>query len=184
METGKNTISRGLISGSTTNFIKESCGKSDKFLNYFDNVIEKAQNERNHFFQVDESGEPIILDFDLSHYQNKPLSSSGTYAQSYTKLKGFVTSIKGEYFEAKLEEEKLNGTFEIGEFDISDVDEDDKDLFVIGGVFYWTFGYFKIKGQVKKMSEIRFQRIAILDNDEVNNILDDAENLNDSIIWD
>lgn len=110
-------------------------------------------------------------------------SISDKHAESFTRLKGYVTKVFDEYFEAKIYDENLQGTYEIGEFDIKDVDKGDYDLFEEGAIFYWTFGYFKVKGQLLKQSEIRFQRIAIISENEFDEINDRAENLDKSLNW-
>ncbi len=124
------------------------------------------------------------IDINIPKRMFTPTLKKDTYTQSFTKLKGYVTGIYDDYFEARLYDLLDNGTYEEGQFDIFDVDQYDMDLFSIGSIFYWTFGYFKIKGQVKKQSEIRFQRIAPLELKEVDKIIDKAKDLNDSLIWD
>ena len=105
------------------------------------------------------------------------------YARSITKLKGYVTEINDTYFCAKIYSTNNQGTYEIGEFDISDIDYGDLELLSIGGVFYWNFGHVVEYGQVKKMSEIRFQRISTLETSEFDLICEESDRLDENIDW-
>ena len=185
MKTIKDTLFRNFKDMISTDSVKLNYHRADRELDYYDKLIEKYNNEKNNFFSYDEDGLSDVVDFEQI-FNNKLIrySGSNTYAQDFTKLKGFVTLIDKNFFGAKLFNEKVGGTYEFGEFDISDIDDDDLDLFSIGAVFYWTFGYFKINGQIKKMSEIRFQRISILVTSEVDDVIDEANKLNESISWD
>lgn len=102
----------------------------------------------------------------------------------YLKFKGFVTAINEEYFEARIYEIGKEGTYEIAEFEIKDIDPNDLDLFQVGAAFYWTLGRFYIKGQLIKKSELRFQRLANITTQEHDSTVDEANHLNASINWD
>ncbi|MDX1760620.1 MAG: hypothetical protein R3218_00535 [Christiangramia sp.] len=125
-----------------------------------------------------------LIDYKIPQKDIVPKFILHNYAQKFTKLKGFVTSINEDYFSANLLESNEEGTYEIGEFDLMDVDEDDRELLNEGAVFYWTFGHFVHNGQVKKQSEIRFQRLPQLGAAELDKIFDEAKDLNDSLNWD
>lgn len=165
------------------------------YISYFDKVVDLARSTKQYDFGQEYSSKEYNVgnfeDFYLSKlieyrpFINKYYSSRffRTHALGFVKMKGIVTTITDDIFEARLYE-KEDEEYEIAEFDITDVDPDDMDLFEVGAVFYWTFGHYKIDGQVKKQSEIRFQRIAPILPDEFDEIVDMASDLNNTIIWD
>lgn len=149
---------------------------NDKLMEgYFFNMNDDFQNNQDYFED--------LLTFNIPSDKIHTAHLSENYTQKFTKLVGFVIEIKEDFFISKLFEKDQSGTFEIGEFDFSDVDKDDMSLLNIGSVFYWTFGHFVQNGQVKKMSEIRFQRIAGYDMQEFDEITDESNKLNQSINW-
>ncbi|MFP4844288.1 hypothetical protein [Winogradskyella sp. PE311] len=147
--------------------------KNDYWFHIFDNNFD----ENEHFEKLLSFKYPI-------KEANFNFHNKNNYAKAITKLKGYVSEIKDEYFVAKLEELDNSDTYEIGEFDLSDVDKGDIELLEVGSVFYWNFGYHVDRGQVKKMSEIRFQRISNLDINEFDSICEESDKLNDSLDWD
>ncbi len=167
-----------------------------KLLNQYYVHFEKV-NDRNSLLSQENywsfsplKGKDIIKDYfdDLIIYnipsiKTHNFSNNRFYSKKFKKLIGYVMEIHDDYFNAKLYEKDNEGTYEIGEFDLIDIDKDDLDLFSVGAVFYWTFGYFALNGQVIKKSEIRFKRIASLEPEEIDNIVDNSDSLNDNIVW-
>lgn len=96
---------------------------------------------------------------------------------------GYVLEIKENSFTAKLVDVDDNTTYEIAEFDKTDVSTFDKDLLTIGAVFYWSVGYANHYGQISKQSLVRFRRSIDLGVAEFDSIIDKAEELNHEIVW-
>lgn len=97
---------------------------------------------------------------------------------------GHVTKINKTSFDAKLFDLKQDDTFEIAEFDISDISDDDKELFEIGSIFYWNVVKDKTRGQIETKSFIRFQRLKPFTEEDVERISDKVNDLLDNLKWD
>lgn len=160
-------------------------GITKQYEDHFSKIVERFSNENSSYNESREKDLKNLVDYKFPQKISFDFLGRGnSYAKKFTKMKGFVTSIEDDYFTAYLFEKDVEGAYEEGEFNIEDIDKDDRDLFKIGGVFYWTFGHFVLNGQVKKMSEIRFQRLPNLSTDEFDRIYDEAKELNDSLDWD
>lgn len=114
---------------------------------------------------------------DYFYYTNK------IFAKEVKVHKGYVTKINEDTFEARIYNSDLQGTYELAEFDLKDVDNDDNSLFSLGAIFYWTFGYYSVNGQIEKKSKIRFQRLVQLDSDEFEDVMNKVDELNDELNW-
>ena len=147
---------------------------------------EEVQNEYLSTERFEVSDDEFVFDYlDKKNLESYYHIGNSTYAEEHSKMKGFIVSIEDDVFHARIfDDGNHNGTYEMVEFDKMDVSEDDKDLFKIGAVFYWIFGRFFVNRQVKKISEIRFQRIAPLHPQEFDNIIEKADELNQNINWD
>jgi hypothetical protein len=117
--------------------------------------------------------------------------SNKNYFRNAQRWIGHVISIDGETFSAKLEDLKSLSTYEIAEFENKEVPEDDIELIGIGNVFYWSVGYNVKNGTVQKVSILKFQRLPILDADEIeekvkslDSAVDHVDNLLEKIICD
>lgn len=78
-----------------------------------------------------------------------------------------MTSKNEKTFIAKLFDLNIGGTYEMGEFDNEDVSPDDVLLLSTGAIFYWSVGHYMENGQSVKRSDIRFQRLITLDEDDI-----------------
>lgn len=85
---------------------------------------------------------------------------------------------------AKLEDKYDPTTYEIAEFEVAEVSEDDISLLKLGAIFYWFVGYVNQDGQVFKQSLVRFKRIVDFTESEIDFIADEANELNNTLIWD
>jgi len=96
-----------------------------------------------------------------------------TYYTKTQKWLGHVVAINEEGFSAVLKDLSGGGTDEYGEFSFKEITEDDLDLISLGAAFYMSLGFISDKGTRKKEEEIRFQRLADYNEDEIiNNGLD------------
>ncbi len=89
------------------------------------------------------------------------------YSKRIQSWKGIVTSKNEKTFIAKLFDLNIGGTYEMGEFDNEDVSPDDVQLLSTGAIFYWSVGHYMENGQSVKRSDIRFQRLITLDEDDI-----------------
>lgn len=114
-----------------------------------------------------------------------------SYFYNATRWVGHIISIAGDSFTAKLQDLSAADTYEIAEFNIKEVPQDDLEYVNIGNVFYWGIGYSVNNGTVSKSSVIKFQRLPLLDGIELenkvkslDNAFDRADDLLNSITWD
>lgn len=96
--------------------------------------------------------------------------NSKRFSKKIQNWKGVVIQISENSFKAKLEDLSAGGTYEIGEFDYDDVSPDDTPLLLIGAIFYWSVGHYMENGQSVKRSDIRFQRLITLDENDIENV--------------
>lgn len=116
--------------------------------------------------------------FDLSsinqHYNH--FRDTQNYSRKTQRWQGYILELNSDRFVAKLEDlTKPGGTYEILEFDLSDVSPDDLPLVQIGSIFYWSIGSVMTNGQLKRQSILRFKRVALwseLDYDSATDLFD------------
>lgn len=89
------------------------------------------------------------------------------FSKKIQKWKGIILEYNEKTFKAKLYDLTFGGTFEIGEFENEDISPDDSNLLAEGAIFYWSVGHYMENGQSVKRSDIRFQRLVTLDEDEI-----------------
>ncbi len=170
----------------TTTELKKSDLSNSESLENISSYL-KHTNIQNNFEQKFESSMSNVI-------QNKDLSNliemarlkyapNVSYFKKTQKWLGHVTEIKSDEFIAELKDLTNPGTIEIGEFEINEISAEDKELLTIGSAFYWSVGYAVEKGQVKKESIIRFQRI-YWEQDELDSAFDRARILEENLNWD
>lgn len=113
----------------------------------------------------------------------KQRQSSLNYICQSLNWTGYVIDIREDSFTAKLIDNNEDTTFEIADFDKTDVSECDLELLTIGSTFYWSIGYANRYGQIIKQSFIRFKRSVNLGVREQSSIIDDAKKLKEDILW-
>jgi hypothetical protein len=124
----------------------------------------------------DEFDIPKIKRYHLFNHKN----SFGT-SQNWI---GYVTSIGSSSFKANIEDLDIqNTTYEEVEFDIDDVEEEDRTLLSEGSVFYWSVGYEYRGGTKSKQSILRFKRLPTLNGADIDNALDLTNDLFDNLKW-
>lgn len=105
------------------------------------------------------------------------------YICQSTKWIGYVIEIRDNSFTAKLTDVDNDTTYEIADFDKSDVSECDLNLLELGATFYWSVGYANQYGQIIKQSLIRFKRSINIEESEFDSIIDKAKELENEIVW-
>ena len=104
---------------------------------------------------------------------------------SLQKWEGYVTKINNDTFNARLVNLTTDGPEEEVGLPINEVSKDDLDLLVEGAVFYWNIGYYDhISGQRTRSSIIRFRRLPMWRESDLEKAVSDAEELKKSIKWD
>lgn len=105
-------------------------------------------------------------------------------ALTFQKWKGVVKDILKDTFVAQLADLLRNIPEEQAEFFRSDIQDDDKELFSVGAVFYWCIGYvYSPSNQVTRASFLRFQRLPLYSQDSVKITAQKAKDIKDGITW-
>lgn len=109
--------------------------------------------------------------------QSYLVTDSRNYFTKAQKWIGHVSEIGVQSFKANLKDLNTKTTDEVGEFDITDISEEDKELLSIGAAFYWSVGLANQNGQIEKKSLIRFQRLKPWTDEDYEKALLNAEML-------
>lgn len=144
----------------------------------------------NDFKSIDESDSLVLNSNDsmidspcFIEARNKALSENQDFGRKlfnankvdnsfYTKTQkwlGHVIEMYDHKFVAVLKDLTSGGTEEIGEFDFDEITPDDHPLISKGAAFYMSLGFISDNGTRKRESEIRFQRLAEFDQNNINN---------------
>ncbi|HEY5370172.1 MAG TPA: hypothetical protein VIJ75_14410 [Hanamia sp.] len=132
---------------------------SDVLNAYQEDVTYKKENFDN--------GYPLLDLPELSDIYDS--SNSKKFSKKIQSWKGVIISYTNKTFTAKLLDLDAGGTFEIGEFEKEDISPDDLNLLSEGAIFYWSVGHYMENGQSVKRSDIRFQRLITLDENDIEN---------------
>jgi hypothetical protein len=100
---------------------------------------------------------------------------------------GYVTSVEGQRFGARLLDLTANQKEETEavEFSFDDTSEDDLALIEVGAIFRWSIGYEKkVSGVRQKISSIVFRRLPIWTSKEIGLANERARHLMGQIEWD
>lgn len=137
----------------------------------------------NNGLDLENSDDEFRKQSDIGVYYSKSKSSHG-YKSRFNILKsweGVVLDIQDEVISSKLFDPEDN-TYAIHEFDLDDVDADDKQLLKRGALFFLYLGYYKTdKGPILKSYYIKFRRFHL--QDYINDGLDSMNNNNYTEIW-
>lgn len=122
-------------------------------------------------------------DFSIPKFGGFMVDHLKNYFFDAQKWYGQVISINENTFTAKLQDLSNATTDEVGEFEIKEIPDDDKELFKLGATFYWSVGYEMKNSQVSKRSFFRFQRLPNWNSIEIDNALDRANDLSSNLNW-
>lgn len=147
--------------------------ESKEDLTYFENKLH--QNDEPPKSLIDHDLFKLICKIPNRRFKN--------YMSKTQNWVGHIIEISDEEFTAKLIDEKIKGTYEIAKFSIKEVSEGDLNLLQLGAVFYWSVGYLNREGQITKESIIRFKRTVEIPIDEFDSIIDNANELSESLEW-
>jgi len=157
----------------------------DKNLDIYKKVIENYSRKIDELKM--ETNEVDIPALDFPNYKKWfDILNSKNYYKKVQNWQGVVTQISNKSFNAKLYDLSIGGTNEIAEFDLEEVSPSDLSLLHIGANFYWSVGHYMENGQSVNRSDIRFQRLITLDEDDIEltkrNIEKKYSNLKERII--
>lgn len=96
---------------------------------------------------------------------------------------GYVTNINKSGFSAELHDLNDPTTYEIADFDLKEVTDDDRVLLTVGAKFYWSIGFAMRQGSRERSFELRFQRLVNWTNSDYNQALDRADDLFSNLNW-
>lgn len=130
--------------------------------------LKQGTNEDNIFEQLPELNFPKL-------YPSHDILNSKKYYKKVQNWQGVVTEIRGESFKARLDDLTSGGTNELVEFDKEEVSPSDFHLLHEGALFYWSVGRYMENGQSVNRSDIRFQRLITLNEDDINQATDNVE---------
>lgn len=160
----------------------------------FDFALESSIKDwTSEHLEKDEVSYPSLKDINenllsIKEYQNNAINHDVQYLRNYSKTlqswKGVIVEIKDGFFTAELSDLTNGGTKEIAEIELLSVSPDDRELVSLGASFYWSIGYKMSNGQITKESLIRFQRVIDWDSDDVDQWVDRASDLFESIKFD
>lgn len=122
--------------------------------------------------------------FVLPNIFTKPFPKYKNYISRSQNWVGYVTKISKNKFTAKLIDKNKPTTYEVAQFEKEEVSDGDLNLLKVGAIFYWSVGFANQNGQSIKQSLIRFKRSVSITEEEFDKIIDDAQNLYNSIDWD
>lgn len=149
------------------------------------NVLSHNKSDVDDKFNISNNHLEIPSEFNIPKFRRSlPIIDRKSYFNKTQKWIGHVIEIEEGFFKAKLNDLTKSGTYEIGEFDLSEISEEDQPLIQEGSTFYWSIGYANEGGQVKKESIIRFQRLINWNESDYNEATDRASELSKNLKWD
>lgn len=114
----------------------------------------------------------------------KPRTHRQDYFLTLQKWEGVVLEVREDFFLARLVDLTQQSPDEEAEFPIEEVSQEDLDLLQPGAVFYWNIGYLdKRSGQRTRASVIRFRRLPVWTQEEIESATREAKRIRDSIGW-
>ena len=140
---------------------------------------------RIHLHEIQESTDDIGHG---THSNTFPIRAAKALSRntfiSLQEWEGIVEKVKEESFDARLVDLTRNNPDEVLEdFPLDDISEEDRRLVAPGAVFYWCIGYHVRKGQRSRTSEIRFRRLPVWGEAEIEEARQTAENRRRDIVW-
>lgn len=112
---------------------------------------------------------PYRIEHSVNHYKD--------YTKNLQSWIGYVTEVNEKTFKAELIDMTNGGTKEVADFEVLDVSPQDRHLISNGATFYWNIGQKMRSGQATNESIIRFQRVVLFNEDDINEAADSAADL-------
>lgn len=157
------------------------------------NIEDKHYTKKQDFFRLFD----LYFQSELKKYQldnieliakiDRQKSLNTDYSTNTVSWIGYIDEIdvNEEKFTAKLIDQSDKTTYEIAEFSMDDVSDEDKDLIELGAIFYWSIAREEdVNGQIKNTSLLRFKRSIPLEVKEFDAVTDEINELNCELLWD
>lgn len=144
---------------------------SNSISRYVNQRIKTSNSDDNKNIEINEDAQ--LEELNLPKFEKRfDLFNKKKYSKKIQKWQGLVESISTQdnTFTARLKDLTAGGTDERAEFEMDDISPEDLELLTEGSLFYWSVGHFMENGQSVKRSDIRFQRLIMLDSDDIDNI--------------
>lgn len=97
--------------------------------------------------------------------------------RSLERWEGVVDELKGNEIFVRLYSDSIPNCHETAVLSTNDVDPDDRELLVPGGVFYWSIGYRDGPSGRETISVMRFRRLPAWDEKRLNKVRREADEL-------
>lgn len=144
-------------------------------------AVDFVETSDRPFIKNDSFGEEQVVDLPAVRI---PYNEQEGFTLTFQKWRGVVKEISTEIFIAQLSDLTNDCPDEQAELLCADVRPDDRELFSIGSVFYWSVGYMlTASGQQIRYSSFRFQRLPLYDQRTSQIATEKARNLRDTITW-
>ena len=155
----------------------------DSILNGIERNLFRLKDQKE--FELIADGDELEVDSNLGEVKRLYGFRNTTYYSKKTqRWIGHITKVEESKFFSRLDDLSNPGTYEIAEFDLTEVSPEDLKLLEHGAIFYWSIGETMSNGQLKKESIIRFKRSSPLTASEIDAIEDRAEERFKNISWD
>jgi hypothetical protein len=146
------------------------------------------QDEANGTFLVPHHGRiPEIVNRSIRGVFPQIVPAPAVSLQPLQEWEGYVTEVRAETFAGRLTDLTAGRKVEeeSGEFPISDVADDDRELLVAGAVFRWVIGYLRTRsGTKRRVSQITFRRLPAWTARDLDKANSRATELASQIVWD
>lgn len=110
-------------------------------------------------------------------FKSFPRKHTATF-RTLQKWEGMVEEVFEDYFSARVVDKTTSNLEEYVEFDLEDIDDDDRALLEPGAIFYWSIGYYKsVQGQRLRSSQIRFRRLPAWTESDLQKVNDKADEI-------
>lgn len=136
------------------------------FQQYFERDVQTNEKDISQSYRIPERRHSVTDEYiENIGEEKKPVfksfqSSNLSTFKVLQKWEGIVEEIDEDYFSARVTDRTDETEDEYVEFDLEEIDPEDKDLLQKGAIFYWSIGYYTSQiGQRFRASEIRFRRL-------------------------
>jgi len=156
----------------------------NQFSNEEDSLLGFKDEEDSQFDIQNKADFSSYPDYFLPKFSEFSSHKIRNYIANSQKWVGYITELNKDFYTARLEDITHGGTYEVGDFFYDEVSKEDREYLKLGAIFYWSVGHSVRNGQVIKESIVRFQRLPKWTEDDYNEALDRANDLNQTLKWD
>ena len=174
---------QGLTLAQTQSLLKEYMEKMpDEMIDSF--ISKDAKEENSSGFTYSSTNKSQLIEpknAPVFFLETKPLKERAIALQ---KWRGIVEEVEQDHFKAKLINLTDRAYDEYGEIYYDEITQEDIELIEPGAIFYWSIGYsHSSSGQRTRFSEIRFKRLPVWDEKDIELAEQNAERISEFIEW-